>query len=185
MTGRTHGRVDMRSKTLFVGIFLLSASAVSAIAGRMVIDWYVNVRFAYSIAYPRETFIPQGEAANAGGKKFISRDGKALASVYGYDAPGNHTLTTVYNETLSSLKKEDPGWKVTYKSFKNDTFVIKGANDVNRFLKKVVYKPTQRQFVSFEAIYPASKSAYYEPMISTMSNSLKMLEARASQGNPA
>jgi len=30
--------------------------------------------------------------------------------------------------------------------------------------------------VSFEAIYPASKSAYYEPMISTMSNSLKILQ---------
>jgi len=67
----------MRWKTLFVGILLLSASAVSAVAGQMAIEWYVNVRFAYSIAYPSETFIPQGEAANAGGQMFISRDGKA------------------------------------------------------------------------------------------------------------
>ena len=176
MTDRQSGRRDMRWKSLPMALFLLSMSVVPAISGKLAYEWYVNVRFAYSIAYPGEIFMPQEEAANGGGRKFLSRDGKAVASVYGYDAPENHTLTTVYNETLSRIKKEDPGWKVTHKSLKDNIFVVRGTNDVMSFRKKVVYKSAERQFVSFEAIYPASKSAYYDPVVSTMADSLKMLQ---------
>lgn len=167
----------MRWKAL--ALFLVAFFAVPAIAGKVATDWYVNMKFSFSVAYPKGIFVPQGESADGGGQKFLSGDGNALVSVYGYDAPANQTLTSVYGETLLLIQKEDSAWKVTHKSFKNDAFVVKGTNGERNFLKKVVYKPARKQFVSFEAIYPASKGAYYDPLVSTMSNSLKMLQGPA------
>jgi hypothetical protein len=169
----------MRWKTLSAGLLLLSLPLFTAAAGRVAIEWYVNMKFAFSVAYPGEVFIPQGEAADGGGQKFLSRDGRAVVSAYGYAAPPNHTLAAAYGETLLSIGKEDPRRKVTYKSFKGDAFVIKGTDGERNFLKKVVYKPVEKQFVSFEAVYPASKGAYYDPLVSTMANSLKTLPGPA------
>ncbi len=166
----------MRWKTLSASLLLLSLPLFAAAAGKIATEWYVNMKFAFSVAYPKEVFIPQGESADGGGQKFLSRDGRAIASAYGYAAPLNQTLAAAYGEALLSIGKEDPGRKVTHKSFKGDAFVIKGTDGERNFLKKVVYKPVERQFVSFEAVYPASKGAYYDPLVSTMANSLKTLQ---------
>lgn len=166
----------MRWKTLSAILLLLSLPLLAAASGRVAAEWYVNMKFAFSIAYPKDVFIPQGEASGGGGQKFLSRDGRATASAYGYPAPLNHTLATAYGEALLSIGKEDPNRKVTLKSFRGDFFVIKGTDGERNFLKKVVYKPVEKQFVSFEAVYPASKGAYYDPLVSTMADSLKTLQ---------
>ena len=166
----------MKTKILATSLLLLAACVVSAAAARVAVEWYVNMKFSYSIAYPKEILFPQGEDANASGQKFASGDGKVVTSVYGYDAPANSTLRSVYAETLMNIEKEGSGWQVTQKSLKNDMFILAGENDLRKFHKKVVHVPAKKRFVSFEAVYLKSKAAQYDSVISTMSNSLKMLQ---------
>ena len=169
----------MKTKTgiLAAAFLALAASACPAIAARQGPQWYVNMKYAYSVSWPEGVFLPQPEAPDGSGRKFLSRDGKAVASVYGYDGLPNQTLTTVYNETLLGIAKEGPGWKVTHKSIRGDSFILQGTNGESKFYKKVMHKPRERQFVSFESIYPSSRSGYYDPLVSSMSGSLKMLQA--------
>ncbi len=168
----------MKMKIHAAALLLLVASVMSAAAASMAIKWYVNMKFSYSIAYPVEILIPQGEDANATGQKFVSRDGKAVASVYGYDAPANSTLRSVYNETLLNIENDGSGWKFSQKLLKNNMFILAGENDKRKFHKRVVHMPTEKRFVSFEAVYLKSKSASYDTVITTMSNSLKMLQGK-------
>ncbi len=75
-----------------------------------------------------------------------------------------------------NIERDGSGWKFSQKSLKNDTFLLVGENDLKKFHKKVVYVPARKRFVSFEAIYLKSKASKYDPLVGTMSNSLKMLQ---------
>ena len=44
---------------------------------------YSNARFGYVINYPTDILIPQGEADNGDGQKFISKEKGVIALVYG------------------------------------------------------------------------------------------------------
>src|SRR5436190_13571117 len=44
---------------------------------------YSNARFAYSISYPSDLLVPQGESDNGDGQKFQSKDVRAVMLVYG------------------------------------------------------------------------------------------------------
>src|ERR1041385_1585764 len=46
---------------------------------------YTNVRFHYSICYPQDLLVPQGEAENSDGQKFVAKDGAKLI-VFGRNA---------------------------------------------------------------------------------------------------
>ena len=45
---------------------------------------YSNGRFGYSIDYPKDLLIPQGESDNEDGQEFTSKDGKAVLLVWGH-----------------------------------------------------------------------------------------------------
>jgi hypothetical protein len=162
-------------------LFLLVASAVSAAAPVAASEWYVNMKYGFSVAYQREIFLPQGESADGRGQKFRSGDGKAIVSAYGQDATGNSTLVSFFNETLLDLSKGG-GWKVTHKSIKGDTFILQGTNGAASFYKKVVFKQRARQFVIFEAVCDAAGSKSYESVISSMAGSIKILQAAGAGG---
>src|SRR5215469_6044695 len=49
---------------------------------------YTNVRFQYSICYPEDLLIPQGESQNSDGQKFLAKDGAQLL-VFGRNAMGS------------------------------------------------------------------------------------------------
>lgn len=156
-------------------VLFLSAAVTVRAAAQAEADWYVNMKYGFSFAYQKRLFFPQGETADGSGQNFRSRDGKAIVSVHGYDGKENSTLTSVFTETLQNLDNE--GWKIAHKSIKGDTFILQGARDTVFFYKKVVYKQKSRQFVSFEAGYDATKSKFYESVVSSMAGSLKILHA--------
>ncbi len=59
---------------------------------------YVNVRFQYVIAYPKDVLYPQGEADNGDGQKFMSVHADAVLTVFGrYDAL-DQSLESLYDE---------------------------------------------------------------------------------------
>jgi hypothetical protein len=59
---------------------------------------YHNARFDYSISYPANLLVPQGEAANADGQRFLSRDGRTELLVYGAYNSLDQTLPEVFEQ---------------------------------------------------------------------------------------
>jgi hypothetical protein len=124
---------------------------------------YTNVRFQYSICYPQDLLVPQGEPENADGQKFLAKDGARLI-VFGRNNALNESLKDVLDETASGLA--GASGKVTYKVIKPDWFVISGKNRQSVFYAKTLY--SHEQFKSFELTYDSSASTFYKPVISRL-----------------
>jgi hypothetical protein len=124
---------------------------------------YTNVRFRYSICYPRDLLVPQGEAENSDGQKFLAKDG-AMLTVYGRNNALNQSLKDALEDTASRLA--GPSGKVTYKVIKPDWFVVSGKNKQSVFYAKTLY--ADEQFKSFELTYDGSASNVYKPVISKL-----------------
>jgi len=154
-------------------VLLLPTAVTAQTAAKAETDWYVNMKYGFSVEYQKNLFFPQGETADGNGQNFRSRDGKAIVSVHGYEGKEHLNLTSVYNETLLNLGNE--GWKIVHKSIRGDAFILRGTRGTILFYKKVVYKQKSQQFVNFEAVYDSTRSKLYESAISSMAGSLKIL----------
>ncbi len=68
---------------------------------------YHNLRFGYSIAYPKTILYPQGESDNGDGQKFLSKEADASLIVYGsYNAlDQTYILKSHAAEPMNILKK--------------------------------------------------------------------------------
>src|SRR5574341_695767 len=69
---------QLRIATLFSVMLLAMAFGllVSKVSAQTGYRTYHNARFNYSISYPFKVLIPQGEAVNGDGQKFLSQDGR-------------------------------------------------------------------------------------------------------------
>jgi hypothetical protein len=124
---------------------------------------YTNVRFRYSICYAQDLLVPQGEAENADGQKFLSKDGATLI-VFGQNNALNQSLKDALEQTASRLA--GASGKVTYKVIKPDWFVVSGNNKQSVFYAKTLY--ADEQFKSFELTYDGSASSVYKPVITRL-----------------
>src|SRR5437763_1722717 len=90
---------------------------------------YSNARFSYSISYPADLLLPQGEADNGDGQRFTSRDKRAEMIVYGGYAL-DRSLRDLYNEELRGGDDDHSHSKktVTYKVLRDNWFVVSGYN---------------------------------------------------------
>ena len=122
--------------------------------------FYANVRFNYGVCYPEDLLIPQGEAQNSDGQKFLAKDGASLV-VYGQNNSLNEPLKDALQDTASRLAGKSG--KVTYKVIKPTWFVVSGQNGQKVFYAKTLY--SHDQFKSFELVYDNSTAALYEPVI--------------------
>ena len=71
------------SITAILTALTLLVLGMPAAAARHTYRTYHNARFDFSISYPADVLIPQGESENHDGQKFRSRDGRAEMLVYG------------------------------------------------------------------------------------------------------
>jgi len=124
---------------------------------------YTNVRFEYSICYPQDLLVPQGEAENSDGQRFLAKDGAKLV-VFGRNNVLNESLKDVQEETGARLA--GASGKVTYKAIKPDWFVVSGQNEQSVFYGKTLY--AREQFKSFELTYGSSTFAIYKPVITRL-----------------
>jgi hypothetical protein len=164
----------MKIDLLPIGLLVLMFFAISANAGEVKYERYVNVRFAYSILYPNGILMPQGEADNGDGQQFVANDGKALMLVYGSNNSADDTLKSVYHEEVGMRNKGAAKVAFTYKAFKKNWFVVSGTVGDNIFYKKVIYKAKDDQFITFEITYHKSQRGIYDPIVSEISNSIKI-----------
>ena len=126
-------------------------------------DWatYVNVRFQYSICYPKDLLVPQGESDNSDGQRFRSnKDGAELAA-WGDNNASDQTL----RQRLSDMEGWLPGasGKVTYKVQKANWLVVSGQSGQMIFYAKTIF--SHGQFKTFELTYDRSAATLYDLLV--------------------
>ncbi|MGZ3806408.1 MAG: hypothetical protein ACXVB4_19515 [Pseudobdellovibrionaceae bacterium] len=132
---------------------------------------YTNPRFGYSISYPSDLFIAQGESDNGDGQKFVSADGAVLL-VYGSYNVTNESLKEYYADVIASnANTPNQVLNVTYKQMKDNFFVFSGT-----LRSKIIYQKTILRngiFKSFRLIYDQSQKKTYDPVIRNLLLSFK------------
>ena len=125
---------------------------------------YVNVRFQYSICYPADQLVPQGEAANSDGQRFLSSQDGAELAAYG----SNNALDETLRQRQSDMQSRLAGasGKVTYRAQKANWFVVSGQSGETIFYAKTIY--SHGQFKSFELTYDRSAAALYDPVVARL-----------------
>jgi len=139
----------------------LTTAAAQPTSDRHTWTTYVNVRFQYSICYPKDLLIPQGEAENSDGQRFLSNKGGAELAAYGSNNALDQTLGQRLSEVASSLA--GPAGKVTYKVQRANWFVVSGQNGQKIFYAKTFF--SHDQFKTFELTYDSSAAALYNPLV--------------------
>ena len=130
-------------------------------------ETYHNARFAYSISYPSDLFIPQGEAENGDGQKFLSRDGKVEMLVYGSNNALNQTLRARYHDETKVRENR----KVTYQVLKPEWFVVSGTEGNKVFYEKTILH--NGAFKAFRIEYEKAAKAVWDPIAERISRSFK------------
>ena len=126
---------------------------------------YANGRFQYSICYPADLLVPQGEPTNADGERFLAKDGAQLLAYGSHNALGDRLQDAM--ATASSRLAGDNG-RVTYKVLEPKWFVISGQNGARVFYAKTVLN--HDQFKSFELTYDRANAAMYAPIVTRIAH---------------
>jgi hypothetical protein len=121
---------------------------------------YTNVRFQYAICYPADLLVPQGEAENADGQRFLAKDGARLV-VYGTNNALEQSLQAFLAQ--AELRLAGSSGSVTYKVLRNDRFVVSGQNGPDIFYAKTLSR--HDQFKSMELVYDRAVAAAYAPLV--------------------
>ena len=121
-----------------------NAAATRSTPSSMGFSNYVNVRFAYSLCYPPQLLLPQGESADGDGQKFVSSDTQVTAIVYGSNNVLGQTLQQV-------LDQDSQGVSVNNKSIDANAFTFNGTQKTltvieKTFLQDQVFKTLNIQF---------------------------------------
>ncbi len=130
---------------------------------------YRNARFDYSISYPANVLIPQGEAANGDGQKFLSKDGSVEMLVYGSNNALDQTLRQVYQGETSAA--EHPNRTITYQVLRADWFVVSGVDGNRVFYQKTFLR--RGVFKTFRIEYDQSQKASFDSITATISRSFR------------
>ncbi len=116
-------------KLVLISMLLIVMSSYSAYIQNY--NTYCNARYNYCITYP-SSLIPQKEADNGDGRKFLSKDKNVVLIVYhtyGIQETPEMNLKEEYNRLLKDSE-------VTYKVFKQNWFVVSGYKQNKIFYQK-------------------------------------------------
>ena len=128
---------------------------------------YTNARFKYSISYPADLLIPQGESENGDGQVFKEKGASSVEMrVYGGYNVSNETLRSRYAELI---RKWNNG--ITYKVIRRDWFVVSAmVNGKIHYQKTILRGDT---FKTFEIEYDAVRGSTYNDVTARISKSFK------------
>ena len=127
---------------------------------------YTNARFKYSIGYPADLLIPQGEAENGDGQIFKEKDRSSVEMrVYGGYNVSNETLRSRYAELIRKWNN------VTYKVIRRDWFVVSAMVNGKIHYQKTILRGDV--FKTFEIVYDAVRGSTYNDVTDRIAKSFK------------
>lgn len=132
---------------------------------------YRNSRFDYSIDYPANLLMPQGEADNGDGQVFVSADQQARFKIYGTHNVLEESLKDLFHKESQDVVTGRITKKVTYKRQKDNWFVISGYIGDKIFYQKTVL--ANDQFKTFYMEYPETQRHLYDHILGRMASSFK------------
>ncbi len=132
---------------------------------------YSNARFNYSIDYPANLLIPQGEAPNGDGQIFASRDQEARMIIYGTHNVLEQTIQDLFKKESQDASSKQITKNVTYKRQKDNWFVVSGYIGPKIFYQKTFL--SNDMFKSFYIEYPQNQRHLYDPILSRLGSSFK------------
>ena len=127
---------------------------------------YTNARFKYSISYPADLLIPQGEAENGDGQVFREQHGSTEMRVYGGYNALNETLRGRFEELTRKWEKG-----VTYKVLRQDWFVVSALVNGRIHYQKTVLRGDT--FKTFEIEYDAVRGNTYNAITDHIAKSFR------------
>ena len=160
----------MKTLVCFIGLCVAVAIAVGQTAFAIPQNnykTYTNARFKYSIVYPADLLIPQGEAENGDGQIFKEKGTSSVEMrVYGGYNALNESLRGRYEELT---RKWSNG--VTYKVLRKDWFVVSALVNGKIHYQKTILRGDI--FKTFEIEYDAVRGSTYNDVTDRIAKSFK------------
>jgi hypothetical protein len=152
----------LKKIVLLIGVWSCISSGFSQTFAKKEIDIYCNTRFLYSINFPKDILYPQNESGNGDGLRMMSKDAKAILSVYGMNNVMEESLLDKFQEDSAGGTVGNPTKVVSYKIIKDDWFVVSGYDSGIIFYSKTFL--IDEQFKTFVFRYPESQRKLYDPV---------------------
>jgi hypothetical protein len=145
----------------------VAGQIASAVSQQNNYKTYVNARFKYSINYPADLLIPQGEAENGDGQVFREKSSSSVEMrVYGGYNVSKETLRSRYEDLI---RKWSNG--ITYKVIRRDWFVVSAMVNGKIHYQKTILRGDI--FKTFEIEYDAVRGSTYNDVTDRISKSFK------------
>ena len=159
----------MKTLVCFIGLCVAVAMAIGQTAfatPQNNYKTYTNARFKYSIGYPADLLVPQGEAENGDGQIFKEKDRSSVEMrVYGGYNVSNETLRSRYAELIRKWNN------VTYKVIRRDWFVVSAMVNGKIHYQKTILRGDV--FKTFEIEYDAVRGSTYNDVTYRLARSFK------------
>jgi hypothetical protein len=138
-----------------------------------VYESYLNFRFGYVIAYPKNIFFPQPESDYADGRIFLNARQEEVLRVYGrYATPEDSptiTLAQQFNSDIANAAKQHK--TITYKKLGKAFYVLSGYSGNTIFYQKTILVNGNFAFAIMQ--YPQNEKSQYDLLAARIFRSFK------------
>lgn len=158
----------MKNRTWFIVLCLMFAVAGSKTAiAQNNYKTYANARFRYSISYPADLLVPQGEAENGDGQVFREKSPSGVEMrVYGGYNALNETLRGRYADLVRQWHNG-----ITYKVIRRDWFVVSAMVNGKIHYQKTILRGDV--FKTFEIQYDGVRGSTYNEVTDRIARTFK------------
>jgi hypothetical protein len=151
----------------FVGaLVMMLAVGLGAFAADAEYVRYVNVKYGYSVRYPKAGFVSKGELADASGMTLLSEAKDAAVSVKAEKNVDGTTLEYEYKD----LQSPDDKLQLIYPG--SQYFEIKGVRNGEVYFIKKILKGDM--FYTLEIEYPEAKKGEYGEAMNGIAESFEV-----------
>jgi hypothetical protein len=153
-------------------LLVVMVGFASVAVGQIKYKTYTNDRFFFSIEYPISLLKMQPPPENRDGRTFLSSDNSVEVRVWGQYNAESLTLREKYDLALKGFDG-----KPTYMVLGKSSFVISGIKDEKIVYLKTLYRKDKDAdvYYTFTIEYPVSKRKEYDPVVTHIANSFKII----------
>ena len=156
-----------------IGSFLLTQYIrAEARAEVRILDWqtFEVPEFGTRVEYPARIFTAVGEAEKGVGRRFESKDGRAILSVYARENEDNDT-------PASYLRKNLRQRTLDYERVTRSFFAISSERDGIIYYSRCNFsRPARGSLHCFDLVYPQAEKRAWDSVVTRISLSLRPLE---------